>query len=245
MAHIIKDVLLAMDYLHRTGYIHRAIRASHILLNQNKAVLTGFRESTNVLKHGERVSKLFELAPNSQRSLIWLAPEVLAQNLKGYNEKSDVYSLGISICELANGITPFSEMLSTYMLTEKMRGNKPTILDNSTCPSEEILAATTTTEENGEEAFGSRERLLFYSKKEFSDNFHKFSEICLERHPEDRPTVLQLLNHPFLKQWKHTSLFRELQSLGVQVSDYSLIKGEFPFYVFLTKQILIILRPEL
>lgn len=228
MAHIVKDVLFAMDYLHRTGYIHRAIRASHILLNQNKAVLTGFRESTNVLKHGERLSKLFELAPNSQKSLIWLAPEVLAQNLKGYNEKSDVYSLGIAICELANGITPFSEMLSTYMLTEKMRGNKPTILDSSTCPSEEVLSSTT--EENGgEEAFGSRERLLFYSKKEFSDPFHKFSEVCLERHPEDRPTVLQLLNHQFLKQWKHTSLFRELQSLGVKVSDYSLIKGEFYF----------------
>lgn len=172
------------------------------------------------------MSTLFELAPNSQKSLIWLAPEVLTQNLKGYNEKSDVYSLGIAICELANGITPFSEMLSTYMLTEKMRGNKPTILDNSTCPSEEVLA-TTTEENGGEEAFGSRERLLFYSKKEFSEHFHKFSEVCLEMHPEDRPTVLQLLNHQFLKQWKHTSLFRELQSLGVKVSDYSLIKGEF------------------
>lgn len=230
MAHIVKDVLFAMEYLHRIGYIHRAIRASHILLNQNKAVLTGFRESTNILKHGERVSKLFELAPNSQKSLIWLAPEVLAQNLKGYSEKSDIYSLGIAICELANGITPFSEMLSTYMLTEKIRGNKPTILDSSTCPSEEILA-NSVADEVGEEAFGSQERLLFYSKKEFSDSFHKFSEICMERQPEDRPTVLQLLNHQFLRQWKHTSLFKELQSLGVHVSDYSLIKGEFDRYI--------------
>lgn len=223
VAHIVKDVLFAMEYLHRIGCIHRAIRASHILLNQNKAVLTGFRESTNVINNGERVSKMFELASNSQKSLIWLAPEVLAQNLKGYNEKSDIYSLGIAICELANGITPFSDMLSTYMLTEKMRGNKPTILDNSTCPSEEILANNT--DESGEEAFGSRERLLFYSKKEFSDHFHKFSEVCMEREPDDRPTVLQLLNHQFLKQWKHTSLFKELHSLGVQVSDYSTIKG--------------------
>lgn len=219
-----------MDYLHRNGYIHRAIRASHILLSQKKAVLTGFRESTNVLKHGKRVSKFFELAPNSQKSLIWLAPEVLAQNLKGYTEKSDIYSLGIAICELANGITPFSDMLSTFMLTEKMRGNKPTILDNSTCPTEEILAsaAAESSQENGEfsDAFGSRERLLFYSKKEFTDPFHKFSEICLERYPEDRPSVLQLLNHTFIKQWKHTNLSRELQSLGVQVSDYSQIKGE-------------------
>lgn len=97
-------------------------------------MLCGFRESTALITHGQRTRLLFDLPPNSVKSLNWLAPEVLEQNLSGYTEKSDVYSVGITACELANGLEPFSKMPTTFMLTEKMRGNQPALLDCSTCP---------------------------------------------------------------------------------------------------------------
>ena len=50
----------------------------------------------------------------------------------GYNEKSDIYSLGVVVCEIANGLIPFSEMPNTYMLLEKMKGTEPKLLDSST-----------------------------------------------------------------------------------------------------------------
>lgn len=133
---ILRDVLFGLEYMHRKGYIHRSIRASHILLNQTKAVLCGFRESSALINKGERTDKLYDLPPNSVKSLNWMAPEVLAQNLNGYNQLSDVYSIGITACELANGLEPFSNMPTTFMLTEKMRGNQPALLDCSTCPDE-------------------------------------------------------------------------------------------------------------
>lgn len=131
---ILRDILAGLEYLNRKGFIHRAIRASHILLNQTKAVLTGFRESTCLITNGQRTRTLHDLPPNSMKSLNWLAPEVLEQNLSGYTEKSDIYSVGITTCELANGLEPFSNMPTTFMLTEKIRGNQPALLDCSTCP---------------------------------------------------------------------------------------------------------------
>lgn len=135
---ILRDVLLGIDYLHGRGFIHRSIRASHILINQSKAILCGFRETSALITHGQRTRLLFDLPPHSTKSLNWLAPEVLEQNLSGYSEKSDVYSIGITTCELANGLEPFSKMPTTFMLTEKMRGNQPALLDCSTCPDDVI-----------------------------------------------------------------------------------------------------------
>lgn len=111
---ILKDVLKGLEYLHKKEYVHRAIRASHILLNQTKAVLIGFRDATECRKN------LHELPANSAKGLNWLAPEVLEQNLIGYTEKSDIYSIGITTIELANQIAPFAGLPTTLMLTEKV-----------------------------------------------------------------------------------------------------------------------------
>lgn len=139
---ILRDVLLGLDYIHQKGYIHRSIRASHILLNHTKAVLCGFRESCTLITNGQRTQKLYDLPPNSVKSLNWLAPEVLEQNLTGYTQLSDVYSIGITACELANGLEPFANMPTTFMLTEKMRGNQPALFDCSTCPDEVVGMST-------------------------------------------------------------------------------------------------------
>lgn len=131
---LLRDVLAGLEYLHRKGFVHRSIRASHILCNRQRAVLCGLRDCTSMLAHGERSRTLHELPAAGVKNLNWLAPEVLEQNLLGYTEKSDVYSLGITTCELTNNLEPFADMPTTFMMTEKIRGNTPALLDCSTCP---------------------------------------------------------------------------------------------------------------
>lgn len=46
----------------------------------------------------------------------------------------------------------------------------------------------------------ARTRLHNMSTRKFSDPFHSITELCLQRNPCDRPTMSQLLAHPFFKQ---------------------------------------------
>jgi len=138
---ILLDVTNALAYLHSKLIIHRSVRCSHILLCINGDGSEGFTAKLSGLRYacslhdppGQGLQDRYDYPLHvAKTNLNWLSPEFLQQNLMGYNEKSDVYSLGVAACEMANGLVPFSEMPSTMMLIEKLRGASPKLLDCST-----------------------------------------------------------------------------------------------------------------
>ncbi|XP_046743172.1 STE20-related kinase adapter protein alpha [Diprion similis] len=215
IAYILKDILHGLEYIHKRGFIHRAIKASHILISTSgQACLSGMRYACEIVRHGKWQRNIHSFPKSTANNLKWLSPELLQQDLHGYNEKSDTYSLGMTICELANGVVPFCDTPATLMLTEKVRGSAPHILDRSTIPPNTM---DTEGDENGETKLvcddiagdgnassssleSVRTRLHNMSSRKFSEPFHSLTELCLLRNPSDRPTMSQLAVHPFFKQ---------------------------------------------
>ncbi|XP_070246156.1 STE20-related kinase adapter protein alpha isoform X2 [Bos mutus] len=212
IAYILQGALKALDYIHHMGYVHRSVKASHVLISADgKVYLSGLRSNLSMISHGQRQRVVHDFPKYSIKVLPWLSPEVLQQNLQGYDAKSDIYSVGITACELANGHVPFKDMPATQMLLEKLNGTVPCLLDTSTIPAEELTMSTSRSAANS----GLSESLAPSTPRTsngdspshpyhrtFSPHFHHFVEQCLQRNPDMRPSASTLLNHSFFKQIK-------------------------------------------
>ena len=205
---IVRDLLHALQYLHRQGVVHRAVRASHVLVRDSgSAVLAGLRYSTGLQATGESSPNLYSYPLHGVTgNLAWLAPEILQQNLLGYNEASDIYSLAITICEMANGVVPFSEMPPTLMLVEKLRGASPTLMDRSTV--EDRVETGQPTDSGVGDSVGSFPTdgsPALYTSRQFSPQFHHLVTECSHLQSADRPSAQDLLGHSFIKQLRKTN----------------------------------------
>ncbi len=212
MAFVLREVLNGLKYLHSKGIVHRSIRCSHILLNDNgdAVKLSGLRYACSLLDAGDGLQDRYDYPLHVVASnLNWLSPEFLQQNLLGYNERSDIYGLGVMACEAANGIVPFSELANTLIFLEKLRGASPKLLDSTTFDEDAKKDIFFTSDRPADSGVGASVGDMadsIYARRTFSDAFHDLVADCCRLSADERPSASQLISHPFIKQLKKTAV---------------------------------------
>uniref|UniRef100_A0A8C5E0X2 non-specific serine/threonine protein kinase n=1 Tax=Gouania willdenowi TaxID=441366 RepID=A0A8C5E0X2_GOUWI len=111
----------------------------------------------------------------------WMAPEVIQEI--GYNCVADVWSLGITALEMAEGKPPYADIHPMRAIFMIPTNPPPT----------------------------------FRNPELWSEAFIDFISQCLVKNPENRATATQLLQHPFIKAAKPSSVLRALITDAIEI----------------------------
>lgn len=161
---ISEAVLRGLSYLHERKIIHRDIKPQNILIsNRGQVKLCDFGVS------GEAVNSL---ATTFTGTSFYMAPERIQG--QPYSVTCDVWSLGLTILEVAKGCFPFG--------SNKMTAN--------IAPIELLTMILTFTPELRDEP----ELNILWSKA-----FKSFIEYCLKKDPRERPSPRQMIQHPWVQ----------------------------------------------
>ncbi|XP_009640773.1 mitogen-activated protein kinase kinase kinase 19 [Egretta garzetta] len=158
-----KQILQGVAYLHDNCVVHRDIKGNNVMLMPNGIVKLIDFGCARRLAWVSLSGTHSEMLKSVHGTPYWMAPEVI--NESGYGRKSDIWSVGCTVFEMATGKPPLASMdrIAAMFYIGAHRGLMPSLPDR------------------------------------FSSTAVDFVHACLTRDQHERPSALQLLDHPFVK----------------------------------------------
>ncbi|XP_008940642.1 PREDICTED: mitogen-activated protein kinase kinase kinase 19, partial [Merops nubicus] len=158
-----KQILQGVAYLHDNCVVHRDIKGNNVMLMPNGVVKLIDFGCARRLAWVSLSGTQSEMLKSVHGTPYWMAPEVI--NESGYGRKSDIWSIGCTMFEMATGKPPLASMdrVAAMFYIGAHRGLMPSLPDR------------------------------------FSGAAADFVRACFTRDQHERPSALQLLDHPFVK----------------------------------------------
>ncbi|CAX43713.1 N-rich kinase, putative [Candida dubliniensis CD36] len=109
VAVIVRELLITLSAVHKLGVIHRDLKAANVLISKEGNVqLCDFGVAAKITANS---SKRTTMAGTPY----WMAPEVIRTG-DTYNSKADIWSLGITIYEIATGNPPYCDKDASWAM---------------------------------------------------------------------------------------------------------------------------------
>ncbi|NXF81771.1 M3K19 kinase, partial [Sclerurus mexicanus] len=159
-----KQILQGVAYLHANRVVHRDIKGNNVMLMPNGTVKLIDFGCARRLAWASPGGTRSETLRSVRGTPYWMAPEVISES--GYGRKSDIWSVGCTVFEMATGKPPLASMgrFAAMFYVGAHRGLMPSLPDG------------------------------------FSGAAVDFVHACLTRDQHERPSALQLLDHPFVNR---------------------------------------------
>ncbi|KAG8000787.1 Mitogen-activated protein kinase kinase kinase 19 [Nibea albiflora] len=124
------QILEGVDYLHLNRVIHRDLKGNNVMLMPTgviKLIDFGCARRLSCLNHTS--SNSGDLLKSVHGTPYWMAPEVI--NETGYGRKSDIWSVGCTVFEMATGKPPLAHMdkMAALFYIGAQRGLMPSLPD--------------------------------------------------------------------------------------------------------------------
>ena len=179
---IVIDIAKALKKLHECGVMHRDIKPSNIFLNN-----TDKNEGERIAKLGDFGCSIFiqDNMSDPIGTILYSSPEI-HKNID-YNEKCDLWSLGITLHELFFGIPPYGPNYNINIIMECLFADK-FLIKKTNFPSFDILLRKLLTVKE-------EQRISFeeFFQIVFDENFLKDEEKFLKSKPQYKSLYEEIL----------------------------------------------------
>ncbi|KAI3405713.2 KIC1 [Candida oxycetoniae] len=109
IAVITRELLLTLSAVHKMGVIHRDLKAANVLISKEGNVqLCDFGVAAKISSNAQKRTTM-------AGTPYWMAPEVIKSG-ETYDSKADIWSLGITIYEIATGNPPYCDKDASWAM---------------------------------------------------------------------------------------------------------------------------------